>query len=722
MKQIKMSLLASMIMIFTACGGGSSSSTTSTTVSNTETPQTIAIDKIKAYAADNNQPMPTIEDYLDAGVSGVTVDNIDDMNVVIAGLEAEDVDTVAEIQALANELGVILPENSAPVANAGIDQNVNTTSTVTLDGASSSDADSDTLTYAWNITSKPVGSSATLSSATVVNPTFTADVDGLYVVQLIVNDGSVDSVADTVSITVAAVDIIPTKNINEITDTISAFDIDGNFLYIYTNDQKLNIYDISDHNNILLISSTQFSMYGSPYVSMMIKENYLYIIWDSAGGGLIVYDIINKAFPSIIYSESLGCPQKMSMAENYLYISDGCGQHNILFSIIDPTNITKVGQFSENGIINNNYIYTVDSRIIDINSLEITQKYYESIEYIRNLHINLNYLYLMSSSSLAVFDITTPTEPIKLNKYFINQNILDYKFFNNKYYILTPLGVLIVNVTNPSMIEYIGTLMIEKMNKIYVNEDYIYLSSSSIDAPKFKVYENTFYALEIANSPMEDITISDNQGPIANAGADQMLYYTETINLSASLSTDDSMIVSYTWTEGETVLSNEMNLSTTGFSVGTHILILTVLDDDGATSTDEVVVSIFDDFTNLLPMGESGTKIISSFTINGTTTTTLSAGSQMYFKITNDTNREFTINQFQIISTYNGVDTIRAFSDDITGILGDNKLKANESVSLGHTLSTSETANIWIGIYYLTDDATGETFTNTATWNGTVFR
>jgi hypothetical protein len=93
--------------------------------------------------------------------------------------------------------------NSAPVANAGPDQNVSTGELVTLDGSASSDADGDTLTYLWNFVSVPAGSSVnstSLSDLTVANPTFTPDVDGAYVVQLVVNDGTVDSTPDNVTI------------------------------------------------------------------------------------------------------------------------------------------------------------------------------------------------------------------------------------------------------------------------------------------------------------------------------------------------------------------------------------------------------------------------------------------------------------------------------------------------------------------------------------------
>jgi hypothetical protein len=93
--------------------------------------------------------------------------------------------------------------NSAPVANAGVDQNVITGSMVWLDGSGCSDANADMLTYAWTMHSTPAGSSAILSGATGVNPTFTADRDGSYVFSLVVNDGSVDSTTATVTVTAA---------------------------------------------------------------------------------------------------------------------------------------------------------------------------------------------------------------------------------------------------------------------------------------------------------------------------------------------------------------------------------------------------------------------------------------------------------------------------------------------------------------------------------------
>jgi hypothetical protein len=91
-------------------------------------------------------------------------------------------------------------ENYRPVANAGPDQVVALGDTVTLNGSGSSDYDGDALSYSWTLLSTPAGSAATLSDPTAVNPSFTVDVAGSYVVQLVVNDGTEDSNPDSVTI------------------------------------------------------------------------------------------------------------------------------------------------------------------------------------------------------------------------------------------------------------------------------------------------------------------------------------------------------------------------------------------------------------------------------------------------------------------------------------------------------------------------------------------
>lgn len=93
--------------------------------------------------------------------------------------------------------------NATPLtANAGTAQSVPTGTVVTLNGSVSSDPYGMPLTYTWSFTSRPVGSGATFSDVNATAPTFTADVPGTYIVQLVVSNGTASSAPATVTITV----------------------------------------------------------------------------------------------------------------------------------------------------------------------------------------------------------------------------------------------------------------------------------------------------------------------------------------------------------------------------------------------------------------------------------------------------------------------------------------------------------------------------------------
>lgn len=107
--------------------------------------------------------------------------------------------------------------NAAPVANAGAAQRVVLGSTVMLNGAGSSDANGDSLTYSWTLTSRPVGSQAVLSADNTVTPSLVTDLEGVYVASLVVSDGKLKSNPVTTTVTAVqrisgALGISPTDN------------------------------------------------------------------------------------------------------------------------------------------------------------------------------------------------------------------------------------------------------------------------------------------------------------------------------------------------------------------------------------------------------------------------------------------------------------------------------------------------------------------------------
>ena len=91
-------------------------------------------------------------------------------------------------------------DNVGPVADAGPDQLMSDIPPlITLDGSGSSDPENDDLTYHWQ---QLEGPGVDLNDSNVVNPTFVPLEFGIYVFQLVVNDGWTDSLPDTVGVVV----------------------------------------------------------------------------------------------------------------------------------------------------------------------------------------------------------------------------------------------------------------------------------------------------------------------------------------------------------------------------------------------------------------------------------------------------------------------------------------------------------------------------------------
>jgi len=87
-----------------------------------------------------------------------------------------------------------------PSAYAGPAQTVSAGQSVSLSGSGNAGSRGGALTYTWSFRSRPQGSSAALNSAASQTPSFTADVAGLYQVDLVVQASGLSSVPDTATI------------------------------------------------------------------------------------------------------------------------------------------------------------------------------------------------------------------------------------------------------------------------------------------------------------------------------------------------------------------------------------------------------------------------------------------------------------------------------------------------------------------------------------------
>ncbi len=108
--------------------------------------------------------------------------------------------------------------------------------------------------------------------------------------------------------------------------------------------------------------------------------------------------------------------------------------------------------------------------------------------------------------------------------------------------------------------------------------------------------------------------VSLNQPPVANAGSDQTVEVTSIagaeVILDGSLSSDpDGSITEYDWTENGSLIARG-TMPTVILSIGSHIITLTVTDDDGSAATDEVVINVQYSFGGILqPINADGNSI-----------------------------------------------------------------------------------------------------------------
>ena len=184
-------------LLLSGCGGGGSSTTTPTS----NTAQETAIEHIYQFAQ-NNSSAPTVQDYLDAGITGVTQENIDEVNAVVSGLTKEEVDTKEEIQAIVTSLQI----NIRPTVNAGNNKNIEVNMPVTITG-SASDTDGHIVSYTWKEGGTILASTASF--------TYTPTTVGTHTLTLTVMDDDGATASDTMTVTVtapAATNQAPTAN------------------------------------------------------------------------------------------------------------------------------------------------------------------------------------------------------------------------------------------------------------------------------------------------------------------------------------------------------------------------------------------------------------------------------------------------------------------------------------------------------------------------------
>jgi len=84
---------------------------------------------------------------------------------------------------------------------------------------------------------------------------------------------------------------------------------------------------------------------------------------------------------------------------------------------------------------------------------------------------------------------------------------------------------------------------------------------------------------------------SGNQAPTVSAGADKSVTVNTPVTIVGTASDAEGAIASIEWSEGGAVISTALTFDYTPTVLGAHTLTLTVMDSDGATASDTMVVT-----------------------------------------------------------------------------------------------------------------------------------
>ncbi|MDT8420067.1 MAG: PKD domain-containing protein [Desulfuromonadales bacterium] len=488
--------------------------------------------------------------------------------VVNDGIRTSTEDTVTIISAT---------DNSAPVAHAGPDQNVETNSLVTLDGSGSSDANGDTITYLWAFKSLPESSIATLSDETAVNPTFTADLDGEYVLSLAVNDGSVDSAADDVSIIAATANSAPTANSgpNQNVVTGSTVTLDGSGSFDANGDNLTYKWAFSsrpDKSTATLSDPTTAKpsftadLDGSYVLTLIVNDGQL----DSAVDVVLIVAATDNSAPVA----NAGPDQ--NVATGTLVTLDGSGSSD---ADLDPLTydwsfVSGSGTLSDSTAENPTFTADLDGTYI--------------------LSLVVNDGQLDSPVDVVLINAATGNSAPVVNA-GPDQNVA--------------IGALVTLDGSGSSDADLDPLTFDWSFKSLPDGSNATLSDSTAETPTFTADLDGSYVLQLivndgtVNSAADAVTviaITPNLPPAADAGADQDVATGTTVTLSGSGSVDpddDPLTFSWAFTSrpaGSTATLSDTAAENPTFTAdreGTYVLQLTVNDGTVNSTADSVTVT-----------------------------------------------------------------------------------------------------------------------------------
>ncbi|MCB9056804.1 MAG: T9SS type A sorting domain-containing protein [Chitinophagales bacterium] len=468
-----------------------------------------------------------------------------------------------------------IPSNTAPVANAGPDQNITTYST-TLDATGSSD-NVYISRYEWKQIAGPSNSVIDLPASRT--PTVRGLTDGSYVFQLLVEDNGwfLDSATVTINVNVppnqsptanAGADQTITLPTNTVTLNGSGTDPDG----IISSYQWAKL---TGPAQFTIVNATQ----GQTVVNNLVQGIYTFelTVTDNLGatGVDTVQVTVNAAPPSNQAPTANAGPDKLiTLPVNTVTINgsgtdpDGTIASYQWTKLTGPSQYTIVSPAQAQTIINNlvQGIYTFRLTVTDNQGATGS----DTVQVIVNAP--------PVSNAGSDRNITLPTNSTTLNGSGTDPDgtIVAYQWAK----LSGPAQFVVISPANPQ------TVVNNLVEGVYIFELTVTDNRGATDTDTVQVTVNA------ALPP-------GNQTPTANAGNDQSITLpTNSVTVSGSGTDPDGTIVSYQWGKltgpSQFVIVSADQASTVINSLveGVYTFEFTVTDNQGATGSDTVQITV----------------------------------------------------------------------------------------------------------------------------------
>ncbi|HNU40957.1 MAG TPA: tandem-95 repeat protein, partial [Cyclobacteriaceae bacterium] len=490
--------------------------------------------------------------------------------------------------------------NQSPTVDAGANQAITLPVNNINLSATANDPDGTIATYLWE---KVTGPSATLSGSSTQTLAVTAMLEGVYVFRVTVTDNLGATASDEVTVTVTNVnqapvvvasnDVTITLPTNSTTLTAVASDPDGSIAnYLWTNTSGPSSPTMSGITTATLD------------VSNLVAGTYIFKITVTDNESATAFDNVTVVVQS---------------ATNQTPIANAGADQSITLPT-NSTNFVGSGLDSDGSIAS--YQWTQISggaiTLTNANTSSLTVSGAVAGTYIFRLTVTDD------DGATGLDDVTLTVNPAAVNQVPIvsagsNQTIsLPQNSLN-----LTGSG----SDPDGSIASYLWS-KVSGPTVVLTNQNTPVVSLSNL-------LEGTYtFRLTVTDNlgatAQADVTVTVlpavvNQPPVSNAGADIILTLpTNSTTLFGAGSDPDGTIVTYNWIKVSgpaATLANETTatLSVSDLVEGVYVFRLNVTDEDLATSTDEMTLTVNGASVNQLPTANAGTNITITLPTNAAT-------------------------------------------------------------------------------------------------------